>query len=317
SISFLYIADVLQPKYPTTDWRPYKVFFACTPLMAFLLTGMFLSFIMPEAFMYNPVFRPLASFVDYLTTQLLKLDPGFNAAVGGALALIISTLPAAVMDTIISMRTKKIEKGMISFLRDLVEVRKSGTSPEKSIQYLSNRDYGILTKHLKVIGRQLGWGVPIRKVLEFFYSRVKSWVARITVYLLVEAIDVGGGSPETLEALASFGEMIDSVEREKEMTLRPLLLIPYIGTVVFIASIIILLSFTQTTMAIAHMTVALTPTIQMLTAPMVFHVFLVGLVAGKISGSRVSNGFKHAILLLTIMLIAFVVSPYISFRITF
>ena len=313
SLMFLYIADVMQPKYPTVDWRPYKVFLACTPAMIYLLLGMFFSFLLPPYVLrYNAAFKPLADLVEYLTIRVMRLDPGFNAAVGGSLALILGTLPAAVADTVIAMHTRGIEKGMTSFLRDLVEVRKSGTSPERSIQYLASRDYGPLTKYLQIMGKQLGWGVPLRKVYETFQKKVKSWVARITMYLLVEAIDIGGGGVETLETMASFGEMIESVEREKEMTLRPLLLIPYIGTIVFVASVMVLMSFTQSTLAVAKMSIALTPVIQLLTTPLVFHVFLVGLVAGKIGGSRVSNGFKHAIILLIITIIGFVMTPHIT-----
>jgi flagellar protein FlaJ len=312
SVFFLYLADMFQPSYPSGEWRPYYAFAACLPLMIYLMFGMFITWYLPEGMIRNHIaFSYLGDFT-IAVRDWMGLESGFESGIGLALAFIISTIPAAITDWWTGRGAKEIESGITSFIRDLVEVRKTGMSPERSVMDLSRRDYGRLSPILDDMAHRLGWGFTFRKVYEVFRDQVRSWLARINIFLLYEATEVGGGSPETLESLAHFSETMQSIEKEKGMTLAPLLIVPYIGGIILIASTLLLLSFTRSMLSISGAGIAYVPILNLFTPPLMIHAFLSGLVAGKISAGRISAGFKHAIFLLILSLVAAYLSPMLS-----
>ncbi|MEM2510948.1 MAG: type II secretion system F family protein, partial [Candidatus Methanomethylicia archaeon] len=271
SFAFIYLIDVMQPKYPESEWTSYYIFFISLPIMVVLFIGMSVSYMAPDIVSFIPILLPLKEFCRYITIDVLKLESGFEAGVGAIIALTIGTLPAAIIEQVKIRKLKGVESGIVLFLRDLVEVRKTGMSPEHCIMDLSSRDYGRFSKYLKVISNQVGWGIPFKKVYETFHRKVKGWLSRIIMFLLIDAIEVGGGAPETLESLTRFGEMIIALEKEKKMILRPLLLVPYIGAMTFIISTIVLLSFMRTSLAIAHRSIAFAQFATIMLPPLIIH----------------------------------------------
>lgn len=311
SMMFLWYCDMSSPKFPSYDTRVYKVFFSSLPALIFMVFAFFLSFVIPDLGAI-PFFSQCCWFITFLTEKLMGLEKGYEASVGLCLALILGTLPAASADTKFSTEEKGIEYGVTSFLRDLVESRKSGLSPEKCIISLSKRNYGTLSKHLVTISKQLGWGISFTHIYEEFAVNVRSWLARINMYLLVDAIQVGGGTPETLETLASFSEINVSLEKEKKMMLRPLLLIPYIGAGILVIFTIVFLVFSRGILEVAKKSVAFSEFVTLLLPPLIFHVYMMGIVAGKIGSEKISSGFKHALFLLIFTMIVFFIVPYIT-----
>jgi flagellar protein FlaJ len=271
---------------------------------------MSLSFLLPSL-RFNPLLAPLADLVLFVQ-DAIGLEYGFESSVGLALALIIFALPTTIVDYYYTRNARGIEGGVTNFLRDLVEIRKTGLSPERCIIDLSKRNYGVLTPILQEMARRLGWGFTFQKIYDIFRNKVRSWLARVNIYLLYEATEVGGGSPETLESLAYFSEAMESLEKEKRMIITPLLLVPYVGGIVLTFATLLLLTFSKSMLQIVGAAVAIVPLINLFVPPLMIHAFLSGLVAGKISGGRVTNGFKHGILLLIITLIAAYLSPILS-----
>jgi len=312
SLIFLWMIDVVQPKYPMEDNSPYVVFAATgLPILAVLLPGFYLSFLIP-ALRIIPVFDILAQIITTWRVGL-GLERGYEPTLGLTLALIIATIPAMAYRMGISIKEKGMDIGFSSFLRDLVEIRKSGLSPEKCIISLSERNYGRLSKHIKTMATQLSWGISHSKIYEAFSKHVRSWLTKISMFLLLDAIEVGGGTPETLETLAQFNESIILMEKEKRSELKPLLMIPYIGTGVLIITVIALLTFFRSMLMMAGRSMAFVDILHLLLPPVIIHVYMMGLVGGKIAYGEVSQGFFHAFLLLVFTLIVIIVSPYYSF----
>jgi flagellar protein FlaJ len=186
--------------------------------------------------------------------------------------------------------------GITQFLRDLVETRKSGLSPERCIHALSNRDYGSFSKHLIKISMKLNWGYPLRTIYEEFRDNVKNWPALINIYLLTDTIEVGGGTEESLESLAKFAESTVRLENEKKAVLMPLTIVPYIGAALLTGTTVMFLQF-FTNMGSLGVSVAAVTLYRVLLTPLALHSWILGLVTGKIVSGRVSAGFKHSILL--------------------
>ena len=289
SMMFIYLAHSMQPKTPVVDMRPYKVFGACgaVAIIIFLLLTDFMGFVIV------PFFTQFHSVIDL--------------PVAIAITLFIATAPAAVVNSKISKRRTSIEFGINSFLRDLTEVRKTGLSPEKCIESLSNRDYGEFTRELRKISAEISWGVPVKKVIMGFIKRTKSWMTQIIMFLLVETIDVGGGTIAMIESLARFNNLTHEVEKEKKMAVRPYIMMPYFAAILLVATTTMMIGFTASTLGVgAPGQVAtsggkdLGPMITTFVTSCIFHSYLIGIVAGKISEESVAAGFKHASLLVII-----------------
>lgn len=290
SFVFVYLAHSMQPKTPVVETRPYKVFGVCSAIaiIIFLLLTNFMGYV--EISFLSPI------------QQFIELPTAV------AIALFVATAPAAVVHSKLSQKRASIEQGINSFLRDLTEVRKTGLSPEKCIESLSKRDYGEFTKELRKISSELSWGVPVRKVIMDFVKRVRSWMTQIVMYLLVETIDVGGGTIAMIESLARFNNLTQEVEKEKKMAVRPYILMPYFSAILLVATTTMMLGFTRGTISVAEINktdeASLNQMRILFTTSAIFHSYLIGLVGGKISEESIAAGFKHAAILVVIAALA-------------
>ncbi|MEM4733540.1 MAG: type II secretion system F family protein [Candidatus Bathyarchaeia archaeon] len=292
SLMFIYLAHSMQPKTPVVDMRPYKVFAICSivGIILFLLLTNFMGF------MQLPVISSLQEIIDL--------------PLAIAIALFIATFPAALVHAKLAKEKAGMEQGITSFLRDLTEVRKTGLSPEKCIESLSKRDYGIFSKELRKVSSEISWGIPLKKVVMQLIKRTKSWMTQLVMFLLVETIDVGGGTIAMIESLARFNSLTQQVEKEKKMAVRPYIMMPYLASILLVATTIMMLSFTTGSLSVSAVAGEAAPAKDfsgmktIFLTSVIFHSYLIGLVAGKISEESVSAGFKHASILVIIAVVA-------------
>jgi len=290
SMMFIYLAHSMQPKTPVIDMRPYKVFGICS-IIAVVVLMLLTDFL---GFVSVPFFSSLHTIVDL--------------PVAIAVTLFIATAPAAIVHMKLAKEKAGMEQGINSFLRDLTEVRKTGLSPEKCIESLSRRDYGIFSKELCKISSEISWGIPLKKVIMRFLKRTHSWMTQIVMFLLVETIDVGGGTIAMIESLARFNNLTQEVEKEKKMSVRPYIMMPYLAAILLVATTIMMLGFTSGTLAVVPGQTGppkdLSGMTMIFVTSVIFHSYLIGIVAGKISEESIAAGFKHASILAIVAVIA-------------
>jgi archaeal flagellar protein FlaJ len=289
SMLFIYLAHSMQPKTPVVDMRPYKVFgiSAVVAIIVFLLLTNFMGATQ------LPLFTTLQAY-------------GVDLSIALAVALFISAAPAGIVYMRLTNKRNSMEQGVSNFLRDLTEVRKTGLSPEKCIESLSKREYGTFSKELRKISSEISWGIPIKKVMMDFLHRTRSWMVQIVMFLLVETIDVGGGTIAMVESLARFNNLTQEVEKEKKMSVRPYVMMPYLASILLVATTVMMMGLT-TGIAIPGQTAAPQDNSLMQTVFMtavIFNSYLIGIVAGKISEESVGAGFKHAAILVLISIVA-------------
>jgi flagellar protein FlaJ len=296
SLLFIYLAHSMQPKTPITDMRPYKIYgiFGAIAIVVFLV---------------------LTSFVGMVDLPFMAgIQTVIDMPVAITIALFIATAPAAVVYMRLHKKRTETEKGVASFLRDLTEVRKTGLSPEKCIENLADRDYGCFSKDLQKISSEISFGIPLKKVMMDFLGRTKSWMSQIVMFLLVETIDVGGGTIAMIESLARFNNLTQEVEKEKRMSVRPYIMMPYLASILLVATTVMMLSFTTGTIIPTSVAGDVVPkdnsaiTLIFMTS-VIFHSYIIGIVAGKISEESVAAGFKHATILVIIACIAAKIVP--------
>ena len=305
AIAFIYLADSNQIQEPVNEWGPYKVLAATSPIMIFLMLTMLTPFAAPGLSL--PFSKPFEDFIISFRT-LIGLQQGYEAVLGLSVALLVWTIPAAFAHNYYTKRGKDIEHDITNFLRDLTEARKTGASPEKCLENLAGRNYGAFTEHLTVASRQIRWGLPFKVIYDTFRSKIKSWMGLINMYVLVDAIEVGGGTPETLETLTRFSEKLSSIEKERKSILRPLVIMPYIGVTILLFSNIVFLGFMGSIMqSFGSQSMPFTDFITLMMPPLILLSFLTGLVTGKICTGQTSAGFKHAALLVILGIVLMVV----------
>ena len=296
SVVFIYLAHDMQPKSPVTEWKPYKI--------AAISSGgaglLFLSLTGVGGMVNIPILNAIKGLVD-LPTAL-------------AVSLFVATMPAAIVHSRLARKKSDVEKGIANFLRDLTEIRKTGMAPEKCIENLAKRNYGEFSKDLERISGQLSWGIPLRQVFTDFIKRTKSWLSQLVIFLLVEGIDVGGGTISMIESLTRFNNMTQDVEKEKKMTSRPFILIPYFAAIMLMSTTLMTLMFvgktaSMATESIGQSRIDVTSISTTFSVSIMIHVFMIGLVGGKISEESISAGFKHSALLVIITLLASVFVP--------
>ena len=292
---FIFLADNSQPKTPITDWLPYKVYgisMAAGVLIFLVLTNFM-------GMMKIPALAGVQTLVDL--------------PIAMSIMFIVSAAPAALVYRKISHKKSSLERGVAVFLRDLTETRKTGLAPEKCIESLSTRDYGEFSHELQRISSEISWGIPLRKVVLDFVKRTKSWITQIVMFLLVEAIDVGGGTIAMIETLARFNNMTQDVEREKKMEVRPYVFLPYFAALLLTATTIMMLVFTQQTVSVggagSSSSINMSYLTLLFTTSAIVNSYLIGLVAGKISEESIAAGFKHSAILVLISVITAKVIP--------
>jgi flagellar protein FlaJ len=294
SMMFIYLAHSMQPKTPVLDMRPYKVF-GLTSVIAIIVFLLLTNFMGTTQL---PIFTQLQAF-------------GVDLPVALAVALFISAAPAAIIHIRLTKTRTGMEQGVSNFLRDLTEVRKTGLSPEKCIESLSKREYGVFSKELRKISAEISWGIPAKKVMMDFLHRTRSWMVQIVMFLLVETIDVGGGTVAMIESLARFNNLTQEVEKEKKMSVRPYVMMPYLASILLVATTIMMMGLT-TGVAVPGVDAAPKDNTLMqvvFISSVIFNSYLIGIVAGKISEESVGAGFKHAAILVLISIVAAKIIP--------
>jgi flagellar protein FlaJ len=291
SVVFLYLAHGMQPKTPLNEYRPYKIYGVSSVVavsILLLLTGFF-----------GMISTPIQGFVDL--------------PVAVAITLIVSVVPGAIVHQKIASKQSSMERGISNFLRDMTETRKTGLSPEACISNLSDRDYGAFSKELKKMSSDIGWGIPMRDVIMEFVKKTRSWMSQIVMFLLLEAVDVGGGTIAMIESLARFNNMTQEVEKEKKMSVRPYMIMPYFAAILLVATTLMTLIFTTNTLGMAGETSTAAANTDFLTliftVSVITHCYLIGLVCGKISEESLAAGFKHSALLVLIAIVASKIVP--------
>jgi flagellar protein FlaJ len=282
SLIYIWLLDQIQFKQPFMDRQTYKLFL----LSAIIGTFTYLTLI----------YCTPGALPQYLTT---------------ALTLIVCVAPPAASAYLEAKNRYALEKMLPVFLKDIAEGRKMGLSPEKCIESLADRNYGHLTKHIRKMSYQLSWGLPIRKVLSTFNHEAKSWLTKVVGSIIMEVIDVGGGTLQSFVEMSKFTHTIDELERSKRSSLKPYIFIAYFAAILTVFSLLLTIFFitqplTPSNLANPAVTkqTTLTNTTDLLLTAAVFQSWVIGLVAGKMGEGSVAQGFKHSLILVTLTVVA-------------
>jgi flagellar protein FlaJ len=279
SAGMVWMVDSIQPKWPFIDYTPYVVFAGSIPF-------------------------GLAVYMLPIPTYLF---------LHVALALLVTSLPGAVVATRLSQERRGVERMLPDFIRDVAEGRKIGLSPEAAIERLIGVDYGLLSSPVHAMAAQLTWGISLKHVVTSFTDRVQSWISKASGTLLLEVVEVGGGTVRGFSEMADFTRRVSLSESETRSALRTYTLIAYISGIMIVGTTFIFVYFLSQGQSLG-VTGSLPglkitgSTVDLLLTAAVFEGWVIGLVAGKMGEGSLAEGFKHSIILVAITVLTVAVA---------
>jgi len=128
---------------------------------------------------------------------------------------------AAIYGAAVLMQIREItamEKVLPRFLRDITEYKKMGYDINKALVKVSeeNTYNPVFDSVLQVVVRQIDLGVRLSEV----EVPSRSWLVRMTFFLLAEVVESGGGTARCFEILTNFVNQIVRVKRETKSSMR-------------------------------------------------------------------------------------------------
>jgi flagellar protein FlaJ len=242
---------------------------------------------------------------------VFAMVPGVSTALNpvglpeiATIGLVVSSLPMAIQYWRISRINYNAEDSIPSFIRDITESQKTGLSPEKSIMQATKRkDYGPFSKFLELIRSQIEWGIPLRKTFENMRRQIRSWFVVVNFAMMVETIEIGGNSIQSLEILSEYSEKERELQVNRRELLKPYILLAFIWSVLIAVTTTIVALTTgmmssivsQDLSSVASM--AMEGQLKTFSVGIIIQCWISGFFIGKISEGNFGAGFKHAAML--------------------
>ena len=202
------------------------------------------------------------------------------------------------------------------FIRDITESQKTGLSPEKSIiQATKRKDYGPFSKFLDLMRSQIEWGIPLRKTYSILSKKIRSWFVIANFAMMVETIEIGGNSIESLEIFSEYSEKERELQVNRRELLKPyiLLAVMWSGLIAVTTTIVALTTNMMTAVVSSNNTTVTTAapmqgTLGVFAVGIIIQCWISGFFIGKISEGNFGAGFKHSAILATVAYVSLVLS---------
>jgi len=268
-------------------------------------------------FLIPPVFVIIALFA--IIPPLSNAIASIGLPAVTTLCLVAASLPIAIQYRQIARVNYNAEESIPSFIRDITESQKTGLSPEKSIiQATKRKDYGYFSKFLILIRSQIEWGIPLKKTFANLRKEIRSWFVTINFSMMVETIEIGGNSIQSLEILSEYSEKERELQFSRRELLKPYILLAFMWSgLIAVTTTIVALTTNMTTSMMTTMNVSDVGSAITVSQQGQFSIFSVGIIIqcwisgffiGKISEGNFGAGFKHAALLAATAYLALVIS---------
>jgi flagellar protein FlaJ len=229
--------------------------------------------------------------------------------------ILVAVTPSAILDFINQRWLRSIENEMPRLVRGIAESQETGLTIIKALDKVIE-DKMVrppLSEEIKRISVQMSWGTSLEDALETFKDRVRSPVIGRFCALVLEASRSGGEIRKVFSATSGFMEDMKDLNRDTDSQMRPYVLVIYVAFAVFLFTAIILVqSFfipLEGTPQIGAATIISGVDVysDFFYKNMMMSAFTGGLMAGKLGERRVVGGFKHAILMIVIGYVIFLI----------
>jgi flagellar protein FlaJ len=311
---------------------------SASPIMSYLIAFIFLPvmsiiFILVAHNMQKSAFEDLKDL--YKKAAIITMAVGAVLMVFGFVPSLLESLPiglpeivtiglvaASVLPAIQYYRIAKVnynaEDSMPSFVRDVTETQKIGLSPEKSLVHATKRkDYGPFSTFLDLMRSQIEWGVPLRKTFSNLRQKVKSWFVTVNFAMMVETIEIGGNSTQSLEILSEYSEKERELQINRRAMLKPYIILAFIWSVLIAitTTIVSLTTYMMTTVVSTSLSeaafIAMQDQMRVFSVGIILQCWISGFFIGKISEGNFGAGFQYSAMLAATAYVSLIVSQQV------
>jgi len=218
---------------------------------------------------------------------------------------VVASLLPAIQYYRIAKVNYNAEDSMPAFIRDVTESNKIGLSPEKSIvQATKRKDYGPFSKFLELVRSQIEWGVPLRKTFSNLNQKVRSWFVTLNFAMMIETIEIGGNSTQSLEILSEYSEKERELQINRRAMLKPYIVLAFIWSalIAVTTTIVALTTYMMTTVVdVGNLStvafIAMQDQMRMFSVGIILQCWISGFFIGKISEGNFGAGFQYSAML--------------------
>ena len=237
----------------------------------------------------------------------------FHYLVGASVAILL--LGPSIVEHFQALRKSRIDSALPQLLNDIGEGQETGMTLLQSLNEVSNRDYGPISKELKKLVSQLSWGVDFSTAFQAFASRVGTSMTMKVSILIVEAVNFGGDLKTAFRSTAEFLREVLELRQERQVQLRPFFLVIYVSSLIF--DLIVITLYRSFILPLApppladggvsflRMPLTLGEFRSILFDMAIIEAFFGGLAAGKFGTGRALSGLKHSVLLMGVAIVVF------------
>ena len=231
-------------------------------------------------------------------------------------SILVVLIPSAVLDLLHQRWLSAIEDQMPLLVRGVAESQETGMTLIRALEKVVDNKMvsGPLSKEVKQMVVQMAWGTSFEDALTNFKDHINSPIVNRFCVLVLEASRSGGTIKKVFTATSGFMEEMKEIDRDTSAQMKPYTIVIYAAFMVFIVTAILLVRSFFAPMEgsqqmLSQITVGGTSGFKdFFYKNMMVSAVTGGLMAGKIGERRVVGGLKHAIILVVLGYIIFLIA---------
>jgi archaellum biogenesis protein FlaJ (TadC family) len=156
--------------------------------------------------------------------------------------------------------------------------------------------------------------VPLRKIFDNIRQEIRSWFVKVNFAMMIETIEIGGNSTQSLEILSEYSEKERELQINRRALLKPYIVLAFIWSalIAVTTTIVALTTSLMTTVVSTSLSsvayVAIADQMNTFSTGIIIQCWISGFFIGKISEGNFGAGFKHAGMLAATAYVSLVLS---------
>ncbi len=247
-------------------------------------------------------YRPTAPYI-------IPINMGINNGI--VLCILIAITPPAIIELSNARWHRQVEKNIPRLMMDITESIRSGMPMIRALEVASARDYGPISQLLETAVVNFNLTSDLEKSMKWFGDSLLCISGKRMANILMEAYRSGGRMMEVLDTSIGMFTSIEEYRDEKQSNVSPYILLVYVSSLIFLAIGWVIISQFLGPLVTKSTTVAGATAITGHMLDINYYKSIIywaammegligGLVAGKISNSKIASGLIHSVLLMLI-----------------
>jgi flagellar protein FlaJ len=131
-------------------------------------------------------------------------------------------------------RERKISAEMPDFLKKLASTNETGMTLTQSIALIANANFGMMSREVQKIYRNIQWGVDVNTALKVFANSLRTALSTRVITLITKAAESSGDIRDVLNVAANDAKIGEQIRKERSDGMLIYVVIIFISFCVFI-----------------------------------------------------------------------------------